>query len=386
MPEPAPFTIDIPQADLDDLRDRLRRTRWPADPGNPDGRYGAAAPWMHDLVHHWTEEFDWRAVEARMNSVDQYLVELEGIPIHFQRVPGQGPDPIPIVLTHGWPWTFWDYHRLIGPLTDPAAHGGDPTDSFDVVVPSLPGFGFSVPLRSTGVDVDRITELWLRLMRDVLGYERFGAAGGDFGAFVTGRLGHAHPDELIGVYLTLSVIPGRSAFRRFPVEAYEPEERWMLEREKQVPPLTISHMAVNRHDPQTFAYAMADSPAGLGAWLWHRRDLWCDGDALEVFGRDDLCTLSSIYWFNASLASSIRVYAEEFSSPTELRHDRERVIDVPTGFGVFKGDLVFLPRSEAARLTDLRRWTVFETGGHFAPVERPDAVVDELRAFFRPLR
>jgi len=386
VPEPEPFSIAIPQADLDDLGDRLRRTRWPVDPGNPEGRYGAEEGWVQDLVGYWADEFDWRGVEARMNDVDQYLVELDGIPVHFQHVRGKGPDPVPIVLTHGWPWTFWDYHRLLGPLTDPAAHGGDPADSFDVVVPSLPGFGFSVPLRTTGVDVDRISELWLTLMRDVLGYDRFGAAGGDFGAFVTGRLGHAHPDHLLGVYLTLAVVPGVAPFRRIPVEAYQPDELWMLERQRQVRPITASHMAVNRYDPQTFAYAMADSPAGLGAWLWHRRDIWCQGDGLQVFGRDDLCTLSSIYWFNSSLASSIRVYAEEFSAPTELRHDRERVIDAPTGFGVFKGDLVFLPRSEAARLTDLRRWTVFETGGHFAPVERPDAVVDELRAFFRPLR
>jgi pimeloyl-ACP methyl ester carboxylesterase len=386
VPQPRPFAVNIPQADLDDLRERLHRTRWPADPGNPDGRYGARVERVQDLVHHWADQFDWRTVEAQMNAVDQYVVELDGIPIHYQRIPGEGPNPMPIVLTHGWPWTFWDYHRIIGPLSDPAAHGGDPADSFDVVVPSVPGFGFSVPLRTTGVDVNRITDLWLELMRDVLGYDRFGAAGGDFGAFVTGRLGHAHPEHVLGVYLTLAVVPSTKGFERTPPEAYAPDEQWMLERLRAIPPSTGVHAMVNQLDPQTFAYAMADSPAGLGAWLWHRRDLWCDGDALEVFGRDDLCTLSSLYWFGSSLASSIRVYAEEFGSPTQLRHDRERVIDVPTGFGVFPKDLVLLPRSEAARLTNLQRWTVFDSGGHFAPVERPDEVVHELREFFRPLR
>jgi pimeloyl-ACP methyl ester carboxylesterase len=386
VPQPRPFRVDIAQADLDDLRGRLHRTRWPADPGNPDGRYGARAEWVRDLVHHWADAFDWRAVEAEMNAVDQYVVELDGIPIHYQRIPGRGPDPMPLVLTHGWPWTFWDFRRVIGPLSDPAAFGGDPADSFDVIVPSVPGFGFSVPLRTTGVDVDRITDLWLVLMRDVLGYARFGAAGGDFGAFVTGRLGHAHPDHVIGVLLTLPVVPGAVRFNDPRPEAYALDERWMLDRLREIPPATGVHMAVNRLDPQTFAYAMADSPAGLGAWLWHRRQLWCDGDAIEVFGRDDLCTLSSLYWFNSSMASSIRVYAEEFSGPPRLRHDRERVIDVPTGFAVFPKDLVVLPRSEAARLTDLRRWTVFESGGHFGPAERPDDVVHEIRELFRPLR
>jgi pimeloyl-ACP methyl ester carboxylesterase len=380
------FTVEVPQAELDDLRDRLHRTRWPADPGNPDGRYGARAEWARDLVHHWAEVYDWRAVEARMNAIDQFVVELGEIPIHFQHVAGKGPDPVPLVLTHGWPWTFWDYHRIIGPLSDPAAHGGDPADSFDVVVPSLPGFGFSVPLRSVGVDVNRITDLWLQLMRDVLGYDRFGAVGGDFGAFVTGRIGHAYPDHVLGVYLTLPVVPSPAGFQRTPAEAYAPDEQWMLERLKEVPAIASAHTVVNRLDPQTFAYAMADSPAGLGAWLWQRRHLWCDGDGIEVFGRDDLCSLSSLYWFNSSLASSIRVYAEEFGSPPVLRHDRERVIDVPTGFGVFPKDLVLLPRSEAARLTNLQRWTVFDSGGHFAPVERPVEVVHELREFFRPLR
>jgi pimeloyl-ACP methyl ester carboxylesterase len=386
VPQPRPFRVDIAQADLDDLRDRLRRTRWPADPGNPDGRYGARAEWVRDLVAHWADAYDWRAVEAQMNAVDQHVVELDGIPIHYQRIPGKGPDPMPLVLTHGWPWTFWDYHRVIGPLSDPAAHGGDPADSFDVVVPSVPGFGFSVPLRTTGVDVDRITDLWLALMRDVLGYDRFGAAGGDFGAFVAGRLGHAHPDHVTGVLLTLPVVPGHLRINAAPAEAYAADEAWMLERLREIPPATGVHMVVNRFDPQTFAYAMADSPAGLGAWLWQRRQMWCDGEAIEVFGRDDLCTLASLYWFNSSLASSIRVYAEEFKGPPRLRHDRERVIDVPTGFAVFPKDLVVLPRSEAERLTDLHRWTVFDAGGHFGPAERPDDVVHEIRELFRPLR
>jgi len=385
-PTTRPFRIDIPQADLDDLRDRLRRTRWPADPGNPDGRYGATREWMEDLVRYWAEDYDWRAVEARMNRFEHHVADIDGIPVHYLRLPGKGPDPMPLVLTHGWPWTFWDLHKVIEPLADPASHGGDAADSFDVIVPSLPGYGFSVPLRTTGVDVARIAELWVTLMRDVLGYDRFGAQGGDWGAFVTGWLGHAHAEHLIGVYLTLPVIPGLLGKRGVRPEQFAADEQWMLARADEARRLTEAHVAVHRRDPQTFAYAMADSPAGLGAWLWHRRQLWCDGDALEVFGRDDLCTLASLYWFNTSMASSIRLYAEQFTQPARTVHDRARIIDAPTGFGVFPKELLFVPRSVAEATTDLRRWTVFDRGGHFGPPERPDAVVDELRAFFRPLR
>jgi len=381
-----PFTVDIPQATLDDLKDRLHRTRWPADPGNPSGRYGAPREWMEELVTYWRDSYDWRAVEQEMNRFAHDRVTIEGVPVHFMRVPGKGPNPLPLVLTHGWPWTFWDLHKVIEPLADPAAHGGDPADSFDVVVPSLPGYGFSVPLETTGVDAARIADLWVRLMHDVLGYERFGAQGGDWGAFVTGQLGHAHPDRLIGVLLTMPVVPGLFGRRGPTAKDFAADEAWMVERMEESRPATEAHVAVHRRDPQTFAYAMADSPVGLAAWLWWRRQLWCDGDALDVFGRDDLCTMSSLYWFNTSMASSIRLYAEQFGKRPVLVHDRERVIDVPTAFAVFAKELLFLPRSWAQRHTNLQRWSVFDRGGHFAPAERPDAVVHELREFFRPLR
>jgi pimeloyl-ACP methyl ester carboxylesterase len=230
MPDLQPFTIEVPQAELDDLRNRLRRTRWPADPGNPEGRYGAPRDWMEDLVSYWAEIYDWRAVEAEMNAYDHYRVDLDGIPVHFLRIPGRGPDPMPLVLTHGWPWTFWDLHHVIGPLSDPAAHGGDPADSFDVIVPSLPGYGFSVPLRTTGVDIARIADLWVRLMHEVLGYDRFGAQGGDWGAAVTLRLGHAHADRLIGVLVSLPAVPGLGGARAVTPEQFGPDEQWMVPR------------------------------------------------------------------------------------------------------------------------------------------------------------
>jgi pimeloyl-ACP methyl ester carboxylesterase len=385
MVDSRPLTIDVPQADLDDLHSRLDRIRWPHDVGNPDGRYGAPRDYIEGLISYWRNDYDWRAVEAQMNSYDQQVVEIDGVPIHFMRVPGKGPNPTPILLTHGWPWTFWDLRKVVDPLADPAAHGGDPSQSFDVIVPSLPGYGLSVPLTTTGVNVARIAELWVKLMTDVLGYERFGAQGGDWGAFVTSHLGHAYAEHLIGVYLTMPVIPGLFGRNAPTPDQFGDDEQWMLERADYARKHVDAHIAVHRRDPQTFSYAMADSPVGMASWLWWRRQLWSDGDALEVFGPEDLCTLASLYWFNTSFASSIRLYAEQFGKPPQLAHDRIPVIEAPTGFGVFAKELVFMPRSIAETHTDLRRWTVFDEGGHFAPAERPDAVVAELRAFFADL-
>ena len=378
------MTIEVPQAELDDLHERLGRVRWPVDPGNLDGRYGAQRSFVEDLVTYWRDAYDWRAVEAEMNTFDHQRVVIDGIPIHFMRVPGHGPDPTPIVLTHGWPWTFWDLRKVAVALADPASHGGDPADSFDVIIPSLPGYGFSVPLEVIGVNIPRIAELWVTLMRDVLGYERFAAQGGDWGAFVTAELGHAHAQHLIGVYLTMGVIPAPYGTMPVPADAWADDEQWMrerLERSMRNEP----HLAVHGRDPQTFSYAMADSPAGMAAWLWHRRDRWCDGNAIDVFGPEDLCTQASLYWFNNSFTSSIRLYAEVFKR-RNLAHDRVPVIEAPTGIAVFPKELMYIPRSLAESHTNLHRWASFDSGGHFAPVEQPDAVITELRDFFRDLR
>lgn len=385
MSKTRPFTIDIPQTELDDLKTRLGNTRWPIDVGNPDNRYGAPREYIEELLNYWRDDYDWRGVEAQINAYDNQLVEIDGIPIHFLRVRGKGQNPTPIILTHGWPWTFWDLHKVVDALADPAAHGGDPDNSFDVIVPSLPGYGFSIPLKTTGIDVPRVAELWVKLMRDVLGYKRFGAQGGDWGAFITAQLGHAHAEHMIGVYLTMPVVPGMFGRAAARSDQFSDEEKWMVDRMKATRRHTEAHIAVQRRDPQTFAYAMADSPAGLGAWLWWRRQLWCDGNAIEVFGKDDLCTLASLYWFNTSFASSIRLYAEQFSKPPQLAHKRLPVIEAPTGYGIFPKELLFTPRSIAATHTNLKRWTVFDGGGHFAPPERPADVVNELRAFFAEL-
>jgi pimeloyl-ACP methyl ester carboxylesterase len=383
-----PFEIAIPQSDLADMLTRLRRTRWAHEFGNDDWSYGVNRAWLQDLVSYWTGEYSWRDQEALMNSYPQFMATVDGIPVHFIHVRGNGPDPKPLILSHGWPWTFWDWHKVIGPLSDPAAYGGDPADAFDVVVPSLPGAGFSVPLVTTGLGARRIADLWHTLMTDVLGYRRFCAGGGDWGSTITGELGHGYPDDVVGVWLTLPNVPG-VALWDITKDDFAPEEEWMWRRNEEVRHTIVSHSTVHRTDPQTIAYALADSPAGTAAYILGRRREWSDhdGDVFQVFDRNFLCTTASIYWLTGSIASSMRIYKEHYAGgrPPAPRHDRRPAIGVPTAFAVFPKELLLLPRAVAARATDLRRWTVQPRGGHFPPAEAPDLVVKELRSFFRDL-
>lgn len=384
---PTPFRIDIADADLADLRERLRRTRWADDYANQDWSYGVERSWLQQMVRYWCDEYDWRAEESRMNEWPQFREEIDGLPVHFAHVRGRGPDPLPLIVTHGWPWTFWDMKDLAVLLADPAAAGGDPGDAFDVVVPSLPGFGFSVPLRRPGVDVAVIADAWRSLMADVLGYERFGAYGGDWGAMVTGQLGHAHPDAVIGVEMSMATLPGVNRRDVTPGD-WSTDEEWMVDRMAEAERLIRSHLAVHLCDPQTLAYGLADSPVATAAWLWERRRAWsdCDGDVLSVFTPADLVTNASIYWLTGTTTTSIRLYFDHFNKPWPLVPGRLPGTAVPTGFAIFPRDLVFLPRSVAESHCDLRRWTVMPRGGHFAPAEQPELLAAEIREFFRPLR
>jgi pimeloyl-ACP methyl ester carboxylesterase len=385
--EPSAFEVRIAQSALDDLTDRLRRTRFADDFSNDDWRFGVPRAYIEELVTYWRDDFDWRSQESAMNRHEHYRVEIEDIPIHFIHARGRGPDPIPLVLTHGWPWTFWDYEDLIGPLSDPQAHGGDPADSFDVVVPSLPGTAFSSPLRTPGVGIPRIADLWYRLMHDVLGYERFAAGGGDSGAFVSARLGHCHPDALIGVHLNFPATATMEALLDVrPDDAGADERDWLATAGEDRG--TAAHMAVHTEGPQTLAWAMNDSPAGLAAWITERRRNWsdCEGDVERRFTKDRLLTGISLYWLTETFHTSVRVYAESFRAPWPLVHDRQPAIEAPTAVAVFPRELVRLPRRFMERQANVARWTVMPRGGHFAPAEEPDLMIDDLREFFRPLR
>ncbi len=391
--------MSIPQADIDDLRGRLRRTRFLDDIENDDWKYGVSTAFLRDVVSYWVEDFDWRAVERDvLNAFPQSKVELDGWPIHFLHVRGTGEDRIPIILCHGWPWTPWDFKKVIGPLTDPAAQGGDPADAFDVVVPSLPGFGFSSPVTKSGATPLVTAGLFVELM-GLLGYERFGASGSDWGAFVTAYLAHAHADRLIGAHLTF---PALLSHYEIQPDDYGPDEQGWYERmQARLAALPGSHVAPHVGDPQTLGHAFNDSPAGLAAWMLRiRRDgsHIKNGDIESRYTMDELCTLPSVYWFTQSIGTSMRFYADTIGPALSsgasgrgawnlpLVHDRKPTLEAPTAISVFAYEPIQLPRKIAEQHVNLQQFTFHEEGGHFSAHEEPERWVRDVRAFFRNFR
>jgi pimeloyl-ACP methyl ester carboxylesterase len=388
MSEAEPFVIDVPDEVLEDLQRRLEHVRWPVDMANDDWRYGVPRPYMEELVHHWRHRYDWRAHEARMNEFHHYKATVDGVPIHFIHERGKGPDPVPIILSHGWPWTFWDFEQVIRPLTDPEAFGGDPADSFDVIVPSLPGVGFSTPLEVTGITFARVADLWVKLMRDVLGYERFAAQGGDWGHLITSQMGHKYPEHLVGVHLSLAMpldfftepLPGP--------DAYAPDELHWYEQTQANMAHATTHVVVQSTDPQTVAYALHDSPVGLLAWLVQRRKWWSDndGDVEQRFSKDDLITLTMLYWVAGGYVGSARFYWESRHDPWAPEDDELPVVRAPTAVAIFPRELAIMPKAFHERYYNLQQRNLMAAGGHFAPAEEPEALVEDVRTFFRTLR
>lgn len=378
------FRINIPDESIEDLARRLRATRWPAamDAGNWDD--GASLTFMRRLVEHWSKRFDWRAQEARLNLLPQYVGTVDGQDLHFIHQPGHGPSPMPLVLTHGWPGSFSEMERVIPLLADPGAHGGDPADAFHVVIPSLPGFGFSAPPVSPGVSAFKIAEWWLKLMQG-LGYERFAAQGGDIGAGVSTWLARRFPNQIIGVHI--NYIPGSY---RPPLGAGQPpvtaQEQAYLETVAAWSSAEGAYAAEQATKPQTLAYAMTDSPVGLAAWIVEKFRAWsdCDGDIERVFSMDELLTDVSIYWFGQMLDASFRIYKENRLRP--LTFDASERVATPLGVAVFPRELPTPPRSWVERVFNVQRWTPMSKGGHFAALEQPQRLVEDIRAFFRPLR
>lgn len=378
---PQPFTLHIADRELADLRERLARTRWPDQtPGEP-WAHGTDLAWLQGLVEYWRNEFDWRAAEARLNDDPQFLAPLGGIDLHFLHVPGRGPDPLPLLLSHGWPGSVFELLDLIPRLTDPARFGGDPADAFTVVAPSLPGFGLSFRPGQKRFSQEEIADLFSALMTDVLGYSRFGAHGGDWGAYITGRMAHVRPAPLVGIHLTL--LPAFVAAVR-PTDP-TPEERAYFDELAAWQSEGRGYAVIQGTRPQTLAYGLTDSPAGLAAWIAEKFRAWSDADIDAAFSRDALLANISLYWFTGAIGSSFWPYYARHHGPPALPIGA--TIDVPTGHAVFPAEILRPPRSLASRVfTDLRRWTVMERGGHFAALEQPGALARELVEFFRPLR
>lgn len=382
------FQVEVPDGVLVDLRERLARTRWPDEVDNATWRYGAQVAYLRELMEYWALGFDWRQQERAINAFSHYRTRIGDVPIHFIHEPGRGPAPLPLILSHGWPWTFWDFNKVIGPLADPAATGGDPADAFHVVVPSLPGFAYSTPLERPGVNAWATADLWVELMASRLGYERFGAHGGDWGAGITAQLGHKHAARLVGIHLSM-LVNLRIDPKTNPEPAdYGPDEAGWYEHTTRFWERESGYYAEQSSKPQTLAFGLNDSPVGLAAWLVEKRRAWsdCDGEVEQRFSKDELCTNLMLYWATQSIGSSARYYYEADHAPWQPSHDRTPVVEAPTGIAIFPKDVILMPRRWAERHYDLRRWTVMPAGGHFAPMEEPERLVEDIRAFFRPLR
>jgi pimeloyl-ACP methyl ester carboxylesterase len=380
MTDIKPFHIAIPQADLDDLNRRLDAVRWPDELPGVDWRYGVPLGYLKDLTQYWRTEYDWHAQQKLLNDLPQFTTEIDGQHLHFLHVPSPEPDALPLVLTHGWPGSIVEFLDVIGPLTDPRAHGGDPADAFHLVIPSLPGFGFSGPTREPGWHTTRIAKAWAELMHR-LGYDRYAAQGGDFGALITPDLGRVDPDHVVGLHVNAATV-GFIPFGGVDEHELTDVERARWARQQQYMNDGNAYFQLQATRPQTLAYALTDSPVGQLAWIIERFKEWTHPvDALPdtIIDRDRLLTNVMLYWLTGTAGSAARIYYEN----THSGHWPHRT-DVPTGVAVFAEDIAI--RRYAEQTNTITHWTDFDTGGHFAALEVPDLLVADVRQFFRALR
>lgn len=391
--EIVPFRIDFPDAQLGELRDRIGRTSWPESIDDAEGRYGLSQDRLRPLAHQWAS-FDWREIEGRMNALPQFRATIDGQPIHFLKIPARTKNATPLILTHGWPWTFWDMRKLIAPLTDPEAHGGTAEDGFELVIASLPGFAFSTPARAAGINFWQTADLWHKLMTEALGFQSYGASGGDWGAMVSAQLGHKYADRVIAAHLTQMI----------PLDRFSAPRPWRFELSGNTPALRAferrfaSHLAVQVIEPQTLAYGLQDSPVGLLAWLMQRWLGWSGAASGREAAIDDRQMLANatLYWASGALASSLRYYANAAHDPWQPSHPRTPRVEAPIGVSLFGGDLPsgIEPEEVLAKLKRPNRepqYNIVHTGahlegGHFAHYENPGAVVADIRATFRAAR
>lgn len=381
---PTPFRIDIADDVLDDLRRRLELPRWPVAPEGSGWTYGTDTAYLRDLVGYWRDGYDWRAAEAHLNRLPHFIAEVDDLPIHFIHERGSGHDPLPLVLTHGWPGSFVEFDRLVEPLAHPERHGGDAADAFDVVVPSLPGYAFSGrPAKPLGPRA--IGGLWYRLMTDVLGYCRFGAQGGDWGSMVSSWLAYDHPGALAGLHLNMVGLRPELDENSPPLSVEEQD--WLRRAGKRMR-MERGYREIQATRPQTLAVALNDSPAGLAAWIVDKFRAWGDtgGEVETRFDRDTLLTNLMLYWCTGTVDSASWIYyaareAGDLSLPGGGR------VTVPTAVATFPVDLVPPPpRGYAERAYAVTRWTDMPSGGHFAALEEPERLIEDIRTFFRPLR
>ncbi len=377
-----PFRIETPEEQLEDLQIRLRRTRWPEAETVGDWTQGIPLSYMEDLCAYWADGYDWHAAESRINALPQFQTELDGLDIHFLHVRSPHPHAMPLVMTHGWPGSIVEFMKVIGPLTDPVGHGGDPADAFDVVCPSLPGYGYSAKPAAPGWGVERIAAAWVELMAR-LGYDRYGAQGGDWGSAVTTSIGLRDQDHLTGIHLNMPIVPPGS----ITLENLSDTEQAALASMAHYQRWESGYSKQQSTRPQTVGYGLVDSPAGQCAWIVEKFWAWtdCDGHPENVLTRDELLDNVMFYWLTASGASSGRLYWESFDG--SFLEGGGGPIGTPTGCSIFPKEIVRISRRWAeSRFSDLRYWNELDRGGHFAAFEQPELFVHELRSFFRLVR
>ena len=380
---PTPFRLHVPDSDIADLRARLARTRLPDQAPDAGWAHGTDVAYLRGLLDYWQNGFDWRAAEARLNAVPQFTVPLHGIDLHYLHVEGKGPAPMPLLLLHGWPGSVLEFLDILPRLTDPASFGGDPADAFTVIAPSLPGFGLSFRPGQPRFSVEAMADCFADLMTGVLGYPRFCVQGGDWGASIGSSLGVRHAERLIGLHLNLLMVRRDAALPPNPTEA---ERRYAVELAEFMKEET-GYQWIQGTKPQTLAFALTDSPAGLAAWLLEKFRTWtdCGGDPQRALTRDQMLAGIALYWFTGAIGSSFWPYYARSHGPWPIPDGR--TVDVPVGYAAFPREIIRPPQSIAARYySDIRRWTEMPRGGHFAAMEQPQALAEEVRAFFRMFR
>jgi pimeloyl-ACP methyl ester carboxylesterase len=378
-----PFSIPFSQQAVDDLRARLDGTRWPDAITDSGWEYGFDLRFLQEICAYWRDRFDWKTQVEKLSAFHHRRYVSDGIGVHFIHERGKGPAPIPLILTHGWPGSFLEMMRIIPLLTDPASHGANHADSFDVVVPSLPGYGFSDRPTHRGMNTFRIAELWTRLMTE-LGYNRFAAQGGDIGAGVTTILGLRHADRMIGIHL--NHIPGSFRPHLEPGTRPNSAEEEFRKGATGWSDESGAYAHVQRTRPQTAAYGLNDSPAGLAAWILEKFREWsdCDGDLYRRFTRDELLANVTLYWMTETIHSSFRLYFEGRKAP--LQFGPADFVHVPCAIAHFPKELLFPPREWIERGYNIQHWRDMPHGGHFAAAEEPELLAEDIRTFFRQLR
>ena len=373
-----PFRVDVPEGDLSDLRSRLQAARWPNEVDGAGWDYGTDLGYLRELVAYWSDGFDWRAQEARLNAVDGFMTEIDGQPIHFLHQRSPHPDALPLVLVHGWPGSVVEFLDLVPALTDPP----DPADAFHVVVPSLPGYAFSGPTAERGWHPRRIAAAFAELM-DALGYERYGVQGGDWGSIVVANMADLRPDRVAGLHVNFLSAPRPEGER---TASLPPDEQARIEAMRAWQQTETGYSAIQGTKPQTVGYALDDSPVGLAAWIVEKFRAWsdCGGDVERSFSKDQLLTNVSVYWFTRTATSSARLYYEMRQAGAAAVP--RAPITVPTGVANYPGEIGRAPRSWADRRYNVTHWVDLPRGGHFAALEVPDIFVRDVRAFFRTVR